>query len=148
MLARFFLVLAILLSVTPAVAGPDSDAVRKFSLVGTWAIDCSKLPSTNNVYLEYTAPSTGYPIRSYYSRRGQEVFSEMRNVRLITPNRIAYLGVQKSDGDLVKVVIELADGRLRHYESSNAKDGEVYIKDGKVVPSGTPAGFYMKCSGR
>src|SRR5262249_19015447 len=32
----------------PVDAKRDSDSVRKFGLVGTWAVDCSKGPSANN----------------------------------------------------------------------------------------------------
>src|SRR5512146_2623463 len=108
MLVRLLFAVLLWISVSPAMAGADSDAVRKFGLVGTWAPDCSKPPGPNNVYSDFAAPDVGHPIRSYYSQRDHAVFFEMRDVRIIAPNRIAYLDVRKSDGDPTNVVIELA----------------------------------------
>ena len=75
MFARLLFVIALLVSAAPAMAGADSDAIRKFGLVGTWAPDCSKPPGSNNIYSEFVAPNAGSPIRSYYSQRGHAVFT-------------------------------------------------------------------------
>src|SRR5512146_2511644 len=147
MLVRWLFAIAFLAAVTPAMAGADSDAVRKFGLVGTWAPDCAKPPGPNNIYSEFAAPDVGHPIRSYYSQRGRAVFFEMREVRIVAPNRIAYLDVRKSDGDLTNVTIEMADGWQYTVESSDPKDGKVYIKDGILVASGQPSQRDRKCSG-
>ena len=69
-------------------------------------------------------------------------------MRIIAPNRIAYLDVRKSDGDLTNVVIELVDGRQHTYESKDPKDGKIYIKNGILVASGKPSQLDRKCSGR
>ena len=90
---RSIAVASLLLMLTPAVAGPDSDIVRKFGLFGTWAVDCSKPPSGDNTYEEYTPSETGYPTRTWYRKKGDRYAPaqsfEMRNARIAGPDRIS-----------------------------------------------------------
>jgi hypothetical protein len=151
MLERSVAATAFLLILTPAVAGPDSDAVRKFGLFGTWAIDCSKPPSDANTYEEYLPSQTGYPTRKWYRKTGDRYAPaqsfEMRNVRIVGPDRLAYLDVRKANGDLTNIVVAKVGDRQRSHESVDSKDGKVYIKDGKLVASGRPTELFQKCPG-
>jgi hypothetical protein len=150
MLERSIAAAAFLLLLTPAVAGPDSDAVRKFGLFGTWAIDCSKPPSDANTYEEYLPSQTGYPTRIWYRRQADRLRPaqsfEMRDVRIVS-GRLAYLDVRKSDGDQTRVAIAMVGGRQRSHEAVDPKDGKVYIKDGKLLASGRPTELFQKCPG-
>jgi hypothetical protein len=151
MLERSIVGAAFLLMLTPAVAGPDSDVVRKFGLFGTWAVDCSKPPSDDNTYQEYTPSQTGYPTRTWYRKMGDRYASaqsfEMRNVRIVGSDRLAYLDVRKADGDPTNIVLAMVGNRHRSHESVDPNDGKVYIKDGKFVGSGKPTELFQKCPG-
>ena len=151
MLERSIAVASLLLMLTPAVAGPDSDIVRKFGLFGTWAVDCSKPPSGDNTYEEYTPSETGYPTRTWYRKKGDRYAPaqsfEMRNARIAGPDRLAYLDVRKTDGDLTNIVLAMVGNRHRSFESVDPTDGKVYIKDGKFVGSGKPTELFQKCPG-
>ena len=151
MLERSIIAAAFLLMLTPAIAGPDSDIVRKFGLFGTWAVDCSKPPSNDNTYEEYTPSATGYPTRTWYRKKGDRYASaqsfEMRNVRIVGSDRLAYLDVRKADGDLTNIVVAKVGNRHRSHEAVDPKDGKVYIKDGKLVASAKPTELFQKCPG-
>lgn len=130
----------------------DRDTVRKFGLVGTWAVDCSKRPSTDNTYKVYTLSETGYPLRTWYRKYGDrndpaQTF-EMRNLQMVGPDRLAYLDVRKSDGDLTNVVLVMIGNRVRSYQAIDPKDGKLYIEKGKLLDSGKPTELFQKCSAR
>jgi hypothetical protein len=141
----------VLLMLTTAVAGPDSDTVRKFGLFGTWAIDCSKPPSDVNTYEEFAPSETGYPTRTWYRKKSDRYAPaqsfEMRDVRVVGSGRLAYLDVRKSDGDLTNIVIAMVGNKQRSQEATDPKDGKVYIKDGKLVASAKPTELFQKCPG-
>jgi len=133
----------------PVDAKRDRDSVRKFGLLGTWAVDCSKGPSANNTYEEYTLSETGYPIRTWYRKYGDrndpaQTF-EMRDLQIVGPDRLAYLDVRRSDGDLTNVVLVMIGNRVRSYQAIDPKDGKVYIQDGKLLDSGKPTELFQKC---
>jgi len=131
------------------VATADNDTVRKFGLFGTWAVDCSKPPSSGNTYEDDSPSETGYPIRTWYHTQGDRYApthtSEMRNVQIVGPDRLAYLDARKSDGSLTKVILAMIGNRLRSYEAIDPKDGKTYIKDGKSVDDGKPTELFEKC---
>jgi len=145
MLKRFTAFVIFVLMLTPAAAGADSNTVRKFGLLGTWAVDCTKPPSNDNPYEEYTPSESGYPIRTFYYVVGSRHSFEMRNARIGPPDRLAYLDVRKSDGDRTNVVIQKVGERQRSYEAIDPNDGKVYIKDGKLVATGKPTMVFEKC---
>jgi hypothetical protein len=150
MLKRTIIAVAFLSMLTPAVAGPDNDIVRQFGLFGTWAVDCSKPPSNDNSYEEYTPSKAGYPTRRWYRKKDDRYIPaqsfEMRNVRIVRPSRLAYLDVRKSDGDLTNIVVVKVDNRQRSDEAVDPKDGKVYIKDGTIVRTGKPTELFQKCT--
>ena len=151
MLERSIIAAAFLSMLTPAVAGPDSDILRKFGLFGTWAVDCSKPPSDVNSYEEYTPSKAGHPTRTWYRKKGDRYASaqsfEMRNIRIVGSGRLAYLDVRKADGDLTNIVVAMVDNRQRSHEAVDPRDGKVYIKDGKLVGTGKPTELFQKCTG-
>jgi hypothetical protein len=135
--------------VTPAVAGPDTDAVRKFGLFGTWAVDCSKPPSADNTYEAYTPSETGYPTRTWYRKEADRYAPaqsfEMRNVRIVALGRLAYVDVRKTDGEVTNVVVAMVGNRQRSHEAVDPKDGKVYIKNGRLIATGKPTELFQKC---
>ena len=151
MLERSIIAAAFLSMLTPAVAGPDSDILRKFGLLGTWAVDCSKPPSDVNSYEEYTPSKAGHPTRTWYRKKGDRYAPaqsfEMRNIRIVGSGRLAYLDVRKADGDLTNIVVAMVDNRQRSHEAVDPRDGKVYIKDGKLVGTGKPTELFQKCTG-
>jgi hypothetical protein len=138
-------VLTLLVLGDPVAAGPADDAVRKFGILGTWAVDCSRPRSSTNPYQTY-AIGTPYPTRTLaMETKGLDGVFDMRKVRLAGSNRLAYTDVKQGGADKhFDVVLEIVNGRMRSL-SSVANDGEVIIKDGKFVGSGAPTLVFQRC---
>jgi hypothetical protein len=145
MLGRSTAILALALVATPAAAGPDSDMLRKLGMLGAWAVNCANPPSNANPHLEYIASESGYPTRKTIMD-AKPSFAEMRNVRLIASDRIAFLDVRKPDGDRTNIVLAVMGQRWRSQDASDM-DGKAYIKNGKFVSSGQDTLVFDKCSG-
>src|SRR5262245_46275669 len=70
-------------------AGPDSDAVRQFGLVGVWRVDCSKPASSSNPQVVHAAPEHGLPTFSVNYDFPSDFTVEMRDARIIAADRLA-----------------------------------------------------------
>ena len=145
MLKRSAAIVALALLATPAAAGPDSDMLRKLGMLGAWAVNCTNAASDSNPHLEYMASASGYPTRKTVMS-GKTSFAEMRNVRLVDSDRIAFLDVRKPDGDRTNIVLAVMGHRWRSQDASDL-DGKAYIKNGKFVSSGQDTLVFEKCSG-
>jgi len=146
MLKRSIVAAALMLMLTPAVAGPDGDIVRKFGLFGTWAVDCSKPPSDDNTYEEYTPSETGYPTRTWYRKKADRYASaqsfEMRNVRIVGSDRLAYLDVRKADGDLTNIVLAMVGNRHRSMNRSIPTTARSISKTENLSVAESPRSFF------
>lgn len=142
---RFIAILALVLSSTLVVAGPDSDAVGEFGLFGTWATDCSKPRSDENFYQVFTPSDQGYPVCNDPFVSGNVYMSELRQVKIIAPDRLSYLDVRSSGRDETNIVLEKVGNRW-HSVKSVDRAGKVWVEDGKFVETGKPTPFFEKCS--
>ncbi|MBI3704015.1 MAG: hypothetical protein HY244_09265 [Rhizobiales bacterium] len=143
MLKRSTAIVMLALLATPAVAGPDSEVLRKLGMLGVWAVDCAKPPGNGNFYIEHIPSERGYPTRKT-SAGAKPTFAEMRNVRPISSDRIAFLDVRLPDGDKTDIVLAFTGDSLRSQESSDP-GGKAHIKDGKFLSSGAPTPIFKKC---
>ena len=97
--------------------------------------DCTKPAGPTNVELTFDAPEQGLPTQTMvvYPPHGGTV--EMREARIIAPDRIAFNQPDMPGTGTVFLVLRLQNGRLRTHESVTSS-GYVLIKDGKAVRDG------------
>ena len=126
-----------------ATADPDIDALSKFGLLGSWAVDCTNPPSTANPHLAFAPSQSGYPTRTLRMGGFSETM-EMRNARIIAPDRLAYFDAGLSPKSSFNVILAKVGERFRSYESIRT-DGTHLIKEGKSVSSGNPTMVFQRC---
>jgi hypothetical protein len=71
--------------------------------------------------------------------------AELRNVRLVAPDRLALLYVGTPKGRAFNIVLVKVEGRIRS-EQSIGSDGRALIRDGRAVFGGEPMLLFERCS--
>lgn len=136
-----------LLSAASAVAGRDDDAVIKFGLLGTWAVDCAKPPSPDNPHTSIAASWAGHPRQTTDIGTGYTQPVELRNVRIIATDRLAllvvYVGLAEEPS--FQVILARVGARFRSHESVR-RDGVALIREGRFVDTGDPTPLFERCS--
>jgi hypothetical protein len=139
------LFVALLSSADAAMAQTPADTLRRWGLLGTWAIDCSKPASGSNGYLVYVADSGGKVShnREFGDRRDTNTVEKARTGRggalELTVN---FPGLSQSR----KFTLMMgADGRIRAMANSKADGTEPTIKDGKFTANGQDTPWQTRC---
>jgi len=126
----------------PALAGPDSDMLKRSGLLGRWSIDCKRPPGKANVYYAYIASVDEFPVQTeqgYYD--DETVVSQLRDVRIKSSTLVEYTSVGAKS---TLYITELVEGRRRRTWSSVNKNGTVYVKDG--LQNGQQTSWFEKCT--
>jgi hypothetical protein len=139
------LVLALLASADIAIAQKTGDTLRRWGLLGIWALDCSKPASSNNDYLSYVADSEG---KVSHNRD----FGDHRDVNAIEQTRTGRGGALElivnfpglSQTRKFTMVMGV-DGRIRTMANSKADDTEPTIKGGKFIANGHDTPWQTRC---
>ena len=140
-LAAAFLALA----AKPAQAGADSDALTKFGLIGSWAIDCHAPPSLANPFQTFIPSNAGDPIRQdVVGDPDRDRIVPIRDVILVANDRLRLSFVQ--NGIAVTVVLAKDKGRVRPIESTTS-DGQTIVSGGVVQRNGQQTVWLEKCPG-
>lgn len=120
-----------------AWAGPESDAVRRFGLPGVWRLDCTKPAGLTNVQLTFDAPEQGLPTQTMvvYPPHGGTV--EMREARIIAPDKIAFNQIDATGTGTVFLVLRfrkwpLENPRVHHELGLCADQGRQSCKRRKI----------------
>jgi hypothetical protein len=121
-----------------------ADSAKKWGLLGTWSVDCSKPASGSNSYLTYTAREG----RVYHERE----FGDRRDANAVL---LAKITNDNSIELLIRfeglsqtrqfVMMKGSDGRIRAKWNRNVDTGEYSIKDGKLVGSGAESVWQKRC---
>jgi hypothetical protein len=140
---RALVVAGLLISTELAPAQSAADTLRKWGLLGTWALDCSQPPSRQNSHLTYRATRDG---RASHDR----AFGDTQDANEVLASTIA------ADGSLTLRVrfpslsqtrefsfIKGADGRIR--AMSNRAGGDYSVKNGKFISNGLPTPWQTRC---
>jgi hypothetical protein len=130
---------------TTAWAGPDSDALAKFGLIGSWAPDCRAPPSLTNPFQTFVASNYGEPTRQLIV--GSSLIDRImpvHDVILITDDRLRLSFEQ--NGVPVTIVLLKEQNRVRPLESTTG-DGRTVVSGGIVRRNGQQTGWLEKCSG-
>ena len=140
------LVMAALVFATSAVwAGPDSDALTKFGLIGSWAIDCHAPPSMANPFQTFVPSTAGNPIRQdVVGDPDRDRIVPIHDVILVANDRLR-LSFQQN-GTSVTVLLLKEKGRVRPIESMTG-DGHTLVSGGIVQRTGQQTVWIEKCPG-
>jgi hypothetical protein len=76
---------------------------------------------------------------------GREQRFEMRHLRAVGAERLAYHDLQVGAQRGYDVILEIVAGRLRSI-SSVAANGQVLIRDGRVLATGQPTLSFVRCT--
>lgn len=130
---------------TAALAGPDSDALEKFGLIGSWALDCHAPPSMGNPFQTFVPSNAGDPLRQLIvgdPNRDRTV--PIHDVALLPHDELRLSFAQNTV--TVTVVLAKDKGHIRPVESTTS-DGQTVVKDGLVQRSGQRTLWLEKCPG-
>ncbi len=142
---RAALAVALGLALAPGAAGAssDSDALLKFGLVGSWALDCRAPPSLANPFMNFIPSSAGDPMRQLITGRPEyDSLVPIRDTALIGSDRLRLSFPQ--GGVTVTVVLVKNGRRIRPFEAT-ASDGTASVSNGIVQRSGQPTAWLEKC---
>ena len=128
----------------PAVAA-DSDELKKFGLIGTWAVNCAQPDSASNPYVIY-AVKDGSPF--WILRMGDlQARYGMRQLKVIGEDVLDYIDGPDQAGRMHHMQLKKTGARFRSL-SSTREDGSAVIADGKFVASGAPTLVFENCPSR
>ena len=128
-----------------ATADSDADGVTRFGLLGAWAVDCTRSSSRDNPHAFFAISRSGHPTETIDMGPSVRFTAELRNVRLVGPDRLALVYVSIPEGRSFDIVLVKVDGRFRS-EQSVGRDGVALIKDGRFVFGGDPTPLFERCS--
>jgi hypothetical protein len=133
------------LAASAAQAGADSDALTKFGLVGSWAIDCHAPPSLANPFQTFVPSNAGDPIRQdVVGDPDRDRIVPIHDVILVANDRLRLSFLQ--NGIAVTVLLVKDKGRVRPIESMTS-DGHTIVSDGVVQRNGQQTVWLEKCRG-
>lgn len=121
------------------------------TLLGTWAIDCSKPASPQNWYITYEAAANG-GVRAIYDTGPPlgSLTATVESLNILSPTIVA-MRLRKADpkwgkgNDYVfNLILEVGDKRRIPLQSVRS-DGVVYIADGRQIANGRPADVHERC---
>jgi hypothetical protein len=133
-----------LLTIAPAAADPDSDGLRAFGLLGTWATDCSHPPGPVNVYVTYATNAEGPPVYRLSNGHLPDLEGPIDKVHIESPTRIS-LTLPGKDARFDVLMIKDGD-TIRSWQSKSENSGEFLIKDGIVTRLNLLSPISTRCS--
>lgn len=131
------------LTMASAHAGPDSDALTKFGLIGSWAIDCRAPPSLANPFQTFVASAAGQPTRQLIVGNPDiDRIEPIHDAALIAEDRLRLSFAQ--NGLMITVVLLKDHGRIRPIESVTSS-GLTVVSHGIVQRNGEATSWLEKC---
>ncbi len=143
---RGAIALALVLLASPALASPDGEAAKTFGLIGEWAVACAKPASEANPHGRFALARDG-SVHHTLDLGWPGPANVLRGLRPIGDGMLAARWADGADGEVLTVILQLAKGRLRTWESIGARGGEL-IHKGAVQPEGRAVPWFEKCAGR
>jgi len=128
-----------------AWAGEDSDALAKFGLIGSWAVDCHAPPSFTNPFQTFVPSNYGEPTRQLLVGNPEfDGITTIYGVFRITDDRLRLSFEQ--NGIAVTVLLVKDKDRIRPLESTTG-DGHTVVSGGIVQRNGQETTWLQKCQG-
>jgi hypothetical protein len=151
---RRWLALAVLLqsSLGTTLAGAQSpaSAIKEFGLLGTWADDCSAMPSPANQYAIFSLTSRGnIELRNDFGADYDQMVYRIVDVQRLSHFRLALRQLLTTDDQIALNIIMLkANDRIRVW-SSRGSDGSILVEDGTIASAnGQETGWMVRCDVR
>ena len=143
--ALALLIVVLLGSASSAMAQKPADTLRRWGLLGTWALDCSKPASGSNGYLSYVADPEGKVLhnRDFGDRRDVNAVEQARTGRGgMLELTVNFPGMSQTRKYTMMMGV---DGRIRATTNSKADGTEPSIKDGKFTSNGNDTPWQARC---
>jgi hypothetical protein len=126
-----------------AQASPDSDALAKFGLIGSWAIDCKAPSGPSNPFQVFTPSTAGEPTRQLIT--GNAAHDSMVPVRDVVRLDGDHLQLSFAQAGIVVTVVLLKEkGRIRPM-TSRINGGSVLVEGGIALRNGQETTWLQKC---
>jgi len=147
MVGRALALAALLLAAAPALAdnGPVPGALRKFGLLGTWAIDCAQANGPDNEYSIYAVSAAGEATLTY--RRGEpyrDIVYVISTAEPMADDRFALQVLHMPERVPVDLVLRKEGGSIRVW-SSHTADGRMLVMDGVITGNGMASPRFKRC---
>jgi hypothetical protein len=135
-----------------AIAGAQSPAgaIQEFGLLGTWADDCSAMPSPANQYAIFALTSRGnIELRNDFGPDYDQMIYRIVDVERLSHFRLALRQILTTDDQiLLNTIMVKANDRIRVW-SSRGSDGRILVEDGTIASAnGQETGWMVHCDVR
>ena len=131
------------MTVTLLATSAAADAISDFGLTGEWAVDCAKPPALDNPHMTFTTSADGQPLRALRMNSAFDGTFDMKDAKLLGTDRLTYVVTDKFG--TYTIVIGKTGDQWRSLESTRHSDGQVLIRDGKIVDPGRPTPLFTRC---
>ncbi len=137
-----------LMFVGAAQAQSAAQAAREFGLIGTWAIDCGKPASRDNIQVTY-AVKGGDVVLSRDGGPDARDSLLIPSAKLLAPDLLQTVqrngDMPPKDAEATEMTVELrkTGGKIRIWKTTAA--GMTLVEQGKVVGTGTAGMAMAKC---
>jgi hypothetical protein len=140
------LMLATLLALAEKAAAQNVEAtVRRWALLGTWAIDCQQPASRSNGYLIYVVRTPGKVSHERNFGDAQDV-NEVQQARTGRGGWLELVVNFPGLSQTRKYTLMMGpDGRTRAMSNSKADGTEPTIKNGKFTANGNDTPWQVRC---
>jgi hypothetical protein len=134
------------------LAGAQSPAstIKEFGLLGTWADDCSAVPSAVNQYTIVSLTTRGnIELRNDFGPEYDQMVYRIVDVERLSHFRLALRQLLTTDEQILLNTIMLkANDRIRVW-SSRGSDGRILVEDGTIASAnGQETGWMVRCEVR
>jgi len=139
-------ILAAFLGLAEEAAAQNVEAtVKRWGLLGTWALDCGQPPSSSNGHLSYVVRTPGKV--SHERNFGDK--QDVNEVQQATTGRGGWLQLVVNFQGLSQsrkfTLMMAADGRIKALSNSKADGTEPTIKNGKFTANGNDTPWQVRC---
>jgi hypothetical protein len=144
----FVVILQSSLWTTLVDAQSPANAIKEFGLLGTWADDCSAMPSPGNLYTIFTLTSRGnIELRNDFGPGYDQMVYRIVDVQRLSYFRLALRELLTTDDHiLLNTIMVKAKDRIRVWSSRGA-DGSILVEDGTIAQSnGEETGWMVRCN--
>ncbi len=135
---------------TPAGAQSPADTIKEFGLLGTWAHDCSAMPSPGNQYAIFSLNSRGnIELRNDFGPDYDQMVYRIVDVQRLSYFRLALRQLLTTDDQiLLNTIMIKANDRIRVW-SSRSSDGSILVEEGTIgSANGQETGWMVRCDVR
>jgi hypothetical protein len=135
---KFFFCAALLLALPAgARASSATDALRDFSLLGTWASACDEGASPTNSHATYLVTgSDGIQLKSSFGAGYEDSIYDIQDAKQVAPDKLSLRQVLVGNDRVTLDIVLLKDNDRIRIWSSLFPDGTALVEDGLMASQG------------